>query len=86
VTTIVAVAPSVPCRTEDPDLWFSESPADLERAKRFCGGCPAREACLVGALERCEPWGVWGGHILKDGAVIPYKRPRGRPPRPRLAA
>ncbi|WP_205648952.1 WhiB family transcriptional regulator, partial [Acuticoccus kandeliae] len=47
--------------------------------KSRCGGCPLRQACLDGALERAEPWGVWGGEIFDHGRVIPRKRPRGRP-------
>ncbi|WP_187369723.1 WhiB family transcriptional regulator [Fodinicola acaciae] len=69
----------VPCRREDPDLWFAENPRDLERAKVFCGDCPLRTACLAGALDRREPWGVWGGEIFERGTVIARKRPRGRP-------
>jgi WhiB family transcriptional regulator, redox-sensing transcriptional regulator len=69
----------VPCRVQDPDLWFAEVPSELERAKAFCHECPARLACLAGALERREPWGVWGGEIFERGVVIPRKRPRGRP-------
>lgn len=69
----------VPCRVQDSDLWFAETPADLERAKGLCGQCPARLACLAGALERREPWGVWGGEIFERGSIIARKRPRGRP-------
>ena len=69
----------LPCRDEDPELWFAESPADVEHAKALCGECPLREACLAGALERAEPWGVWGGEIFERGVVIARKRPRGRP-------
>jgi WhiB family transcriptional regulator, redox-sensing transcriptional regulator len=69
----------LPCRIYDPELWFAERPADLELAKRYCLDCPVREACLAGALARREPWGVWGGEIFERGAVIPRKRPRGRP-------
>ena len=32
----------LPCREQDPDLWFSEHPARLEMAKSFCAVCPAR--------------------------------------------
>jgi WhiB family redox-sensing transcriptional regulator len=71
--------PEVPCQVNDPDLWFAESPADLERAKALCAGCPVRAQCLAGALARHEPWGVWGGEIFERGLVIPRKRPRGRP-------
>lgn len=69
----------LPCRTYDPDLWFADTPAELEQAKALCVGCPVREECLAGALARHEPWGVWGGEIFERGAVIARKRPRGRP-------
>ncbi|GAB2660982.1 hypothetical protein GCM10027271_19670 [Saccharopolyspora gloriosae] len=71
-------ADEVPCR-RDPDLWFAESPGDLERAKTLCGGCPLKQRCLDGALSRGEPWGVWGGEIFERGAVVARKRSRGRP-------
>ncbi len=69
---------NLPC-TEDPELFFAESPQDVEQAKALCRGCRARVACLAGALERGEPWGVWGGELLMGGAIVPRKRPRGRP-------
>jgi WhiB family redox-sensing transcriptional regulator len=65
--------------TEEPELFFAESPQDVEQAKAMCRGCRARLACLAGALERMEPWGVWGGELLMRGAIVPRKRPRGRP-------
>ena len=70
---------ALPCQQGEPDLWFADNPADLERAKALCGGCPARLVCLAAALDRKEPWGVWGGEIFEMGAVIAVKRPRGRP-------
>ncbi|MGH3657176.1 MAG: WhiB family transcriptional regulator [Micromonosporaceae bacterium] len=69
----------LPCRQYDPDLWFAESPAELEVAKALCGECPLRMECLASAVERREPWGVWGGEIFERGAVVARKRPRGRP-------
>ena len=75
----VDVGMDLPCRRFDPDLWFAESPAELELAKSLCGDCPVRVECLAGAVERAEPWGVWGGEIFERGAVVPRKRPRGRP-------
>jgi len=71
--------PELPCRGGNPDLWFSERPADLERAKEMCVECPIQAQCLAAALDRAEPWGVWGGQIFDQGAVIARKRPRGRP-------
>lgn len=75
----------LPCRSGDADLWFAETPAQLERAKALCDACPIRAECLAGALRREEPWGVWGGEIFERGAVIPRKRPRGRPSKADLA-
>jgi WhiB family redox-sensing transcriptional regulator len=75
----VEVGGEVPCRRYDPDLWFADAPAELELAKSLCGDCPVRVECLAGALERAEPWGVWGGEIFERGVVIARKRPRGRP-------
>ena len=75
----------LPC-TEDPELFFAESPEDVETAKAMCRGCEARLACLTGALERREPWGVWGGELLMRGAIVPRKRPRGRPRKEKTAA
>lgn len=69
---------SLPC-SHEPELFFADSPADLELAKSRCQPCPIQAACLDGALERGEPWGVWGGQIVMDGAVVARKRPRGRP-------
>ncbi len=76
----------LPCRINDPELWFAESPADVEFAKALCLDCPVRQLCLTGALERREPWGVWGGQLFLQGAVIPRKRPRGRPRKNEVAA
>jgi WhiB family redox-sensing transcriptional regulator len=75
----------LPC-TEDPELFFAESPQDVEQAKAMCRGCRARLACLAGALERREPWGVWGGELLLRGTIVPRKRPRGRPRKDEVAA
>lgn len=72
-------APAIPCREYDPQLWFAERPEPVELAKALCQECPLRQECLAGALERREPWGVWGGQLVIDGAIVPRKRGRGRP-------
>jgi WhiB family redox-sensing transcriptional regulator len=77
---------SLPCRINDPELFFAESPADVEFAKALCLTCPVRDECLAGALERQEPWGVWGGQLLVAGVVVARKRPRGRPRKCEAAA
>ena len=73
------VADLIPCRSHDPELWFAEHTAQVEQAKALCRTCPIREGCLAGAIEREEPWGVWGGEVFVGGQVVPTKRGRGRP-------
>ncbi len=76
---LLGLGDDIPCREYDAELWFAERPDDVEFAKSLCGMCPARLACLAGALDRQEPWGVWGGQLLVHGAIVARKRPRGRP-------
>ena len=72
------------CRTDEgalTGLFFSEEPIDIARAKAICIPCPVRRACLDGAVERSEPWGVWGGQLFFNGKILAFKRKRGRPPK-----
>lgn len=66
-------------------LFFSEDLLDIARAKHLCSTCPLRSDCLAEALERREPWGVWGGELFVNGRVLAHKRRRGRPPKSRPA-
>lgn len=77
---------TIPCRDYDAELWFAEQPDQVEFAKTLCGACPLRVECLAGALERGEPWGVWGGQLIVSGAVVAHKRARGRPRKRPVAA
>ena len=70
---------STPCRSYDPELWFAERPDQVALAQALCGDCALRAACLAGALERREPWGVWGGELFERGNVVARKRRPGRP-------
>jgi WhiB family redox-sensing transcriptional regulator len=76
---------ALPC-AGDPDLFFAESPDDVELAKSLCSDCPVRPGCLAGAVQRREPWGVWGGELFIRGEIVPRKRGRGRPRKNDVAA
>lgn len=58
----------LPC-VRRPGLYFSDRPHDVRAAKTLCAGCPARQTCLAGALERGEEGGVWGGEQLRHGTI-----------------
>jgi WhiB family redox-sensing transcriptional regulator len=75
-----------PCHVYDPEVWFAETPEGVEHAKSLCRSCPVQLQCLEGALDRREPWGVWGGELFVQGVVVPRKRPRGRPRKDESAA
>ncbi len=62
-------------------LFFSEELQDIARAKDLCAKCPVLVPCLEGAIERREPWGVWGGQLFLNGKILASKRRRGRPPK-----
>jgi WhiB family redox-sensing transcriptional regulator len=72
------------CRDETgglTEVFFSDQIPDILRAKEICSSCPLIEPCLDGALERREPWGVWGGQLFLNGHILTQKRKRGRPPK-----
>ena len=54
----VTTGEGIPCRENDAEMWFADTPDGVEFAKALCVTCPARRACLSGALHRREPWGV----------------------------
>jgi WhiB family redox-sensing transcriptional regulator len=62
-------------------LFFSEQIDDIARAKAICAKCPMIVPCLEGAIQRREPWGVWGGQLFLNGKILAQKRKRGRPPK-----
>ena len=64
---------TLPCSREDPEVFFSPAPQDQALAVAVCDRCPAREACLTGALARKEPWGVWGGRVFVAGHAVALK-------------
>jgi WhiB family redox-sensing transcriptional regulator len=76
----------IPCSEHDAEVWFAETPDGVEFAKALCRTCPLMSTCLAGALDRGEPWGVWGGELFVQGVIVPRKRPRGRPRKNPVAA
>jgi hypothetical protein len=63
---LTATTDGLPCRTTDPELWFSKSSKDRGRAIALCGECPIRRACAQHALDDRDLQGVWGGTTDAD--------------------
>ena len=68
------------------ELFFSDQLGDIAQARSICQACPVIEPCLEGALDRREPWGVWGGELFAGGVILANKRRRGRPTKEEAAA
>jgi len=62
-------------------LFFSDDEFDIARAKAICSKCGLATECLSSALDRAEPYGVWGGELVVEGVIVAVKRGRGRPPK-----
>lgn len=41
--------------------WYGETRREIAAVKAVCAECPVQVTCLQDALDRREPWGVWGG-------------------------
>ena len=82
----VATRNDLPCRVHDPELWFAESPADVEHAKSLCHACPSAPRASPVRWNARSRGAVWGGELVLPGVVVPRKRPRGRPRKSEAAA
>lgn len=76
------------CKNTDPEIFHpSGKGASSRPAKLICAACPLQEACLQAALDREEPFGIWGGltayerNRLHRTAPTPIGSARSRKPR-----
>ena len=65
------------CAQTGADFFFPEPGSSVLDAKRICGMCPIRLACLEYALAHDERFGVWGG--LSEKERLGLRRDRRRP-------
>lgn len=66
----------IPCETStNRSAWTSDDASERAWAARECIGCERLTQCGLGALERTEMFGVWGGRDLtrntKGGRLQP---------------
>ncbi len=62
-------------------LFFSNNDSDIDKSKAICKTCDMQESCLDGAIDRAEPFGVWGGQLIRNGTPVAKRPRRGRPPK-----
>ncbi len=60
---------SAACSGISPDLFQSEHPSRISRAKAICAACPIRTSCLEWALQHPEE-GVWGGLTKRERVQV----------------
>jgi WhiB family redox-sensing transcriptional regulator len=70
IETITPAAPAwqaqALCAQTGADFFFPEPGSSVREAKRICGMCEMRPACLEYALTNDERFGVWGGLSEKE--------------------
>ncbi|MFE4369513.1 WhiB family transcriptional regulator [Streptomyces sp. NPDC056835] len=54
------------CAQTGPEFFFPAPGSSTREAKRLCGACEGRVACLQYALANDERFGVWGGLSEKE--------------------
>lgn len=64
------------CIGKDIDLFFGAEPRGAvdprKEAFAICGGCPVKQECLMFALEKYIPFGIFGG--MNNRQRLAYKR------------
>lgn len=65
--------PNAACRDQDVEMFYPPSggggPAITKAAKRICGRCDDRIACLEWGLAN-ETFGIWGGTTIAERTKI----------------
>ena len=62
------------CRGLGTSAFFGDGPADTERARAVCDGCPVRADCLEFALADRTLVGIWAGTDEQERRRIRRKR------------
>lgn len=56
----------LPCEQADSEYWFTGTRAAEAWAKAQCQTCPIINECLLGAFERNEEYGIFGGLTAQE--------------------
>jgi len=64
------------CAQTDPELFFPEQGESSATARSICKACPARQECLLWAIQNNENHGVWGGYTPRARRRIKQRHRR----------
>jgi WhiB family redox-sensing transcriptional regulator len=64
------------CAQTGAEFFFPEPGSSVREAKRICGMCEIRSACLEYALANDERFGVWGGLSEKERLALRRTTPQ----------
>jgi WhiB family redox-sensing transcriptional regulator len=62
------------CPETDPEIFFPEKGGSTRDAKKVCGACAVRAACLEYALDHDEKFGIWGGLTERERRKVKKSR------------
>jgi WhiB family redox-sensing transcriptional regulator len=62
------------CAEVDPEIFFPDKGESAAPAKRVCRACEVRPECLQDALDRNEPFGIWGGLGERERRALARER------------
>ncbi|MGC4769233.1 WhiB family transcriptional regulator [Micromonospora sp. DT44] len=58
------------CRQVDPEIFFPDKGESTRPAKSICARCEVQTECREAAMQRMEPFGVWGGLSERERRAI----------------
>ncbi|WP_194821273.1 WhiB family transcriptional regulator [Micromonospora sp. S-DT3-3-22] len=62
------------CRGTDTDEFYPDKGGTTRTAKRICARCPVQAECRQDAIDRREPFGVWGGLSERERRQVRRQR------------
>lgn len=57
---------NAPCQEVGVEIFFPEDGENPTDARRICRACPYKAPCAIGAAQRGERYGVWGGYTTRQ--------------------
>ena len=60
----------IPCQSNDPELWFADTPGGVEFAKALCVSCPMIEASLPASAAPRSTGSGRGQGVVSSSSMV----------------